>query len=260
MQRFRDRVVFVTGGARGIGRAIARRLIEEGAHVVIADVDGAVAEETAGALGDTAAAVSCDVRDVESVNAAIATTMDRFGRLDTLVNNVGINGGPPFEELTDADWDEQVDPTLYGAVRCIKAALPALVAAPHGGAVVSVGSVNGLAAFGSIPYSAAKAGLVNLTQNLAIRYGPQGVRFNLVAPGTVRTRAWEGWLRDSPGLQARLDQLYPLGRIGEPADIAAAVAYLASDDASWVTGTVLRVDGGLLAGVPGFLAALDEPE
>ncbi|WP_211659058.1 SDR family NAD(P)-dependent oxidoreductase [Phytoactinopolyspora halophila] len=254
--RFTGRVALVTGAARGIGQAIAARLVDEGATAVLADVDTdavtAAADELT-AYGDVLG-VTCDVTDRSSVDAAVGAAVQRWGRLDVLVNNVGVNGGPPFIDVDDEAWNRQADPTLHGAARCIQAALPSLLDSPAGGSVVSIGSVNGMAAFGSEVYSAAKAGLINLTQNLALRYGPDGVRFNVVAPGTVRTRAWEH-LDDRPDVHERLRRLYPLGRLGEPSDIAAAAAFLASDDASWITGTVLNVDGGILAGVPGFVAA-----
>jgi meso-butanediol dehydrogenase / (S,S)-butanediol dehydrogenase / diacetyl reductase len=256
MRRFEDRVAFITGAAHGIGRATAHRLASEGAAVVVTDVEGDAAEEVASALtagGSPALAHPCDVARAEQVEAAVAAATARFGRLDVLVNNVGVATDTAFEDLGDEEWLRQVDPTLNGAVRCIQATLPHLLKAPGGGAVVSVGSINALAAFGNEAYSAAKAGLVSLTQNLAMRYARKGVRFNLVAPGTVRTRIWQRRLAKDPGVLERMTSLYPLGRIGEPEDIAAAIAFLASADAAWVTGTVLRVDGGVLAGHTGFL-------
>ncbi|MEQ7008874.1 glucose 1-dehydrogenase [Actinopolymorpha sp. B17G11] len=261
MRRFEDRVAFITGAAHGIGRATAQRLAREGASVVVSDIEADAADKVASALagdGSRALALCCDVARPDQVEAAIAAAVDRFGRLDVLVNNVGVATDTAFEDLGEEEWQRQVDPTLGGAVRCIQAALPHLLAAPGGGAVVSVGSINALAAFGNEAYSAAKAGLVSLTQNLAMRYARRGVRFNLVAPGTVRTRIWERRLAKDPSVLERMTSLYPLGRIGEPEDIAAAIAFLASADAAWVTGTVLRVDGGVLAGHTGFLREVFE--
>ena len=248
MHRFEGRVAFVTGAAHGIGRAVVFRLAREGASVTIADLDVPAAERTADAVkgcGGSALVVGCDVTDRASVDAAIAASGERFGRLDVLVTSAGGDTPePPFPEAGDDLWQQQLDLNLSGVVRCIRAALPLLLASTVGGNVVTIGSVNGLRAFGSYPYSAAKAGLQILTKNLATEYGRRGLRFNLVAPGTVRTRVWD----DQPGALDRLAQLYPLGRVGEPEDIAVAVAFLASDDAAWITGTILPVEGGILSG------------
>ncbi|MBO0812883.1 MAG: SDR family oxidoreductase [Microlunatus sp.] len=242
--RFQNQVVFITGGANGIGAATARRLHAEGATVVIADREQQTAQAVADDLGERALAVRCDVRDRASVDAAIAATREAYGRLDQLV---AVAGGsavmPPFDELPDELWDDLVDLNLTGVMRCIRAALPLLQDSDRA-AVVMVSSVNGLAAFGEEPYAAAKAGLPNLAMNLGVRYGPDGIRFNVVAPGTVRTRVWD----PQEGALDRLRVLYPLGRVGEPEDIAAAIAFLASADAAWITGVTLPVDGGIMAG------------
>lgn len=266
MRRFEDRIALVTGGAHGIGRAIAVRLAAEGASVVIADVDLDTATRTAEEIGGLA--VGCDVSDRASVNAAVAAAVEHFGGLDVLVNNVGVCLLTPFEDTDDEVWQRQVDPTLTGAMRCVQAAIGHLLASRFGGSVVSIGSVNGIEAFGDIAYSAAKAGLQSLTQNLAAEYGrrsreqrglgSESVRFNLVAPGTVATRSWT---EKGPQKLAALHKVarhYPLGRVGEPADIAAAVAFLASDDASWITGAVLPVDGGITAVHSGFVYDLHD--
>lgn len=260
MRRFEGRAAFITGAAHGIGRATAVRLAREGAMVTLADVDLASAQAAADEIeraGGAALAIHCDVRNTDSVDAAIAASVERFGRLDVLVSSAGGDTPePPFEEIDDELWHRQIDFNLTSVMRCIRAALPHLLAAGHGGNVVTIGSVNGLAAFGSYPYSAAKAGLQNLMKNLAAEYGRQGLRFNLIAPGTIRTRVWD----NQPGALDRLKALYPLGRVGEPEDIAAAVAFLASDDAAWITGTTLPVDGGVLTGPRGILVSRQEPE
>ncbi|MGW0080152.1 SDR family NAD(P)-dependent oxidoreductase [Streptomyces sp. NPDC003393] len=257
-KRFEGHGVLVTGAARGIGAAIARRLAEEGARVLVTDADGPEAEKTAGTLrerGLAAWAHHCDVADRDSVEAAVAHAVEVFGRLDVLVNSAAhcTPDTPLFEDGTDEVWARDLDVTLTGAHRCCRAALPHLVASGRG-AIVSIGSVNGTQDFGNHAYSAAKAGLVSLTRTLAGHAAARGVRVNLVMPGTVRTSAWEG-------REAELDRvrgLYPLGRVGEPDDIAAAVAFLASRDAAWITGTTLTVDGGLTAVNTGFNAALRE--
>ncbi|GAA4210556.1 SDR family NAD(P)-dependent oxidoreductase [Actinocatenispora rupis] len=234
------RVALVTGGGHGIGRATVAALRAKGALVAAADVDlaaaRAVADDTDGVL-----AVRLDVTDRSSVDAGIARCVEHFGRLDCLVSTAGGDRETPeFAEMSDDDWSAAYELNLLGVVRCVRAAVPHL---GEGGSVVVVGSVNGLAAWGSEPYSVAKAGLGVLVQNLAASYGPRGVRVNLVAPGTIRTRVWDG-----QGGPDRLAPMYPLGRVGEPADVANAVAFLASPDAGWITGVTLPVDGGVSTG------------
>ncbi|MFF3413912.1 SDR family NAD(P)-dependent oxidoreductase [Streptomyces sp. NPDC002698] len=247
MRRFEGHGVLITGAARGIGAATAHRLAAEGARVLVTDVDPAEAEKTAAALrelGSRAEAFTCDVGQRAQVEAAVAYAVDTFGSLDVLVNNAYrcSPDAPLFEDESDESWARDLDVTLTGAYRCARAALPHLVASGRG-AIVTIGSVNGIQDFGNHAYSAAKAGLMSLTRTLAGHAAARGVRVNLVAPGTVRTTAWEG---HEDALASAARQLYPLGRVGEPEDIAAAVAFLASRDASWITGTTLCVDGGLL--------------
>jgi meso-butanediol dehydrogenase / (S,S)-butanediol dehydrogenase / diacetyl reductase len=254
LRRFEGKTVLITGAAHGIGRAIATRLGAEGARVAVVDIDAAGAEQAAGELaadGIETLALHCDVTQRASVDAALDRTVERFDRLDVLVNNVGLARDVPFEETDEEEWARQVEPTLGGAVRCIQAALPHLERTK--GSIVNIGSVNGITAFGNEAYSAAKAGLHNLTENLAMRYARRGIRVNVVAPGTVRTPIWGRRLAENPAIFDEISQHYPLGRVGEPEDVAAAVAFLASADASWITGVVLRVDGGVLAGHTGFL-------
>lgn len=257
--RFAGHGVLVTGAARGIGAAVARRLAEEGGRVLVTDQDLSEAERTATALrqrGLDTEAFACDVADRGAVEAAVAHAVDAFGSLDVLVNCAAHStpDGPRFEDGSDESWARDLDITLTGVHRCCRAALPHLAASGRG-AIVSIGSVNGLQDFGNHGYSAAKAGLGSLTRTLAGHVAARGVRVNLVAPGTVRTSAWEGRDDDLDAVRA----LYPLGRVGEPEDIAAAVAFLASRDAAWITGTTLVVDGGLTAVHTGFHAALGHP-
>ncbi|MCX5312604.1 SDR family NAD(P)-dependent oxidoreductase [Streptomyces sp. NBC_00154] len=256
--RFDGYGVLITGAGQGIGAATARRLAGEGARVLVTDLDGDRAEHTAAAIrktGATAEALPCDVGDRAAVEAAVARAVEAFGALDVLVNNAYrcTPDTPLFEDEPDDVWQGDLDATLTGPYRCSRAALPHLVASGRG-AIVNIGSVNGEQDFGNHAYSAAKAGLGSLTRTLAGHAGPRGVRVNLVAPGTIRTDAWAG--RDLE--LDRVSAVYPLGRVGEPDDIAAAVAFLASRDAAWITGTTLRVDGGLLAVNTGFRRAIAE--
>ncbi len=253
--RFGGKVAYVTGGGHGIGRAIALRLATERASVVVSDLDAdaaqALADEIATA-GGTAFATTCDVTVRQSVDTSFGEAMNRFGQLNVLVNTAGGDWDEPaqFEDIPDELWLRKIDVNLIGVGRCIRAALPSLIAAGPGSSVVSIGSVNGSVAISGYPYSTAKAGLEILTKTLAVRYGRQGVRFNLISPATIRTRNWEG--RDDD--LRRLARRYPLGRVGEPTDVAAATAFLASDEASWITGVNLPVDGGYLAGPGGLLS------
>ncbi len=247
MRRFEGKVALVTAAAQGIGSAVAGRLADEGASVVVTDLQEDKVTEVAQEIGSNALGIRVDVTSRDDVDAAVAAAVERFGRLDVVVNNAGgciVQSVP--EDTTAEEWHAQLDLTLVGASRCIQAALPELV--KNRGNVVTISSVNGIAAFGNIEYAAAKAGQIAMTVNYAARYGNLGVRFNVVAPGTIRTPNWD----NQPDTLERFGKMYPLGRIGEPEDIAAAVAFLASDDASWITGHTLPVEGGVLTG-PGVL-------
>jgi NAD(P)-dependent dehydrogenase (short-subunit alcohol dehydrogenase family) len=241
--RFDDRVVVVSGAANGIGRATAERMLDEGAGVAVLDREPEVAEAWIAERADAARAAvfACDLHDAASVDRAVDGALSRFGRIDVLA---GVAGGdrPVADELSEQHWHDIVDLNLHGQVRLIRACRAALTSSR--GAIVLVSSVNGVAAYGEPAYASAKAGLTLLAKNLAVELGAHGVRINVVAPGTVRTRVWA---QQEGGADA-LTKLYPLGRVGEPSDIAAAIAFLASDDASWITGVTLPVDGGSLAG------------
>ncbi|MFD7714279.1 SDR family NAD(P)-dependent oxidoreductase [Streptomyces sp. NPDC059814] len=255
LARFDGYGVLITGAGQGIGAATARRLADEGARVLVTDLDPDRAARVAAqivAAGGVAEALGCDVTDRAAVEAAVAHAVAVFGALDVLVNNAYACTPDTalFEDEPDEVWERDLDVTLSGAYRCARAALPHLAASGRG-AIVSIGSVNGVQDFGNHAYSAAKAGLGSLTRTLAGHAGPRGVRVNLVTPGTIRTDAWAG--REAE--LSRISGLYPLGRVGEPEDIAAAVAFLASRDAAWVTGTTLCVDGGLTAVNTGFRQA-----
>ena len=245
-RRFSDSAVLVTGAGHGIGRACAARLAEEGARVAVTDLDLNAAEEVVAGLPEGAGphlALIIDVTDRSSVDKAVAQAAGDFGGLDGVVNVAG--GDLPhgvFEEISDEIWLLLLELNLVGVARVCRASIPFLRSSERSPAIVTVSSINAHLPLGSEPYSSAKAGLTALTRNLALYLATDGIRVNAVAPGTIRTRVWE----DQAGGVERMKPLYPLGRVGEPEDVAGAVAFLASTDAAWITGHTLPVEGGLL--------------
>jgi NAD(P)-dependent dehydrogenase (short-subunit alcohol dehydrogenase family) len=244
--RFADKVVVVTGSGSGIGEVTATRFSAEGAAVVVADRFGERAEAVAAAL-ENAIAVEADVSVEAQVDAMVGAAEDRLGRVDVLVNNAAIAEADGLLATSDEEWDRELAVDLKSAFLCSKRVLPGMIER-RSGAIVNVASVNGLAFFGLEAYSASKAGMLSLTRSMAVRYGAYNVRVNAVAPGSIRTPIWQEFLAEDPHVLERLSKWYPLGRIGEPDDVASAVLFLASEEAAWITGTVLTVDGGLLAG------------
>jgi NAD(P)-dependent dehydrogenase (short-subunit alcohol dehydrogenase family) len=248
--RFQDRVVIITGAGSGIGRVMAMRFASEGAKVAVVDWFGDRAESVRAEIegaGGTALALRADVSVGDEVTSMAAAVASQLGPVDVLVNNAAIADGDDVLKMDEPTWERDVDVVLKSAFLCSRAVLPSMIER-RGGAIVNIASVNGLSALGNEAYSAAKAGVINLTQGIAVRYGPHGVRCNAVAPGTVRTPVWQERVKRDPRVFERLVKWYPLGRVGEPDDVANAVMFLASEEASWITGTVLCVDGGLLAG------------
>lgn len=247
--RFEGAVAVVTGAGSGIGRASALRLAAEGAVVVVDDLDEVKAEETVAliaAQGGRAEPVASDVLEPGAVDALLDGVVERHGRLDVLHNNVGFGGRAVITDVDDATWARGIDGNLGATFRGIRAALR-LMGPRGGGAVVNTASLAGVAKVPGVTpyYGTAKAAVIQLTREAAVEGGPLGVRVNAVVPGSVRTPAFEAYLgRD--GLERYAAQL-PLPRIADPADIAAAVAFLASAEAASITGVALPVDSGLSA-------------
>lgn len=247
---FANRVVCVTGAASGVGRVVASYFAKAGAQVIVADLDAPGAGDTAAAIereGGIALGLSMDVANRDSVVAALDEAANRFGAIDILINNAAHCDDTPFDDLTPERWQRDLDVTLSGAYHVTQGVLPGMVE-KRAGVIINIGSVNGFGYYGNEAYSAAKAGLNSLTRSLAVRYGRHGIRVNLVAPGTLRTSAWDERLKARPEALDQVAKWYPLGRVGTPEDVAEAVLFLASERAAWITGACLPVDGGLLAG------------
>ncbi len=258
--RYADKVVLITGAGRGIGRATASRLAGEGAALAILDRDQAAADAAAAALreaGAEALAIVADITDRPALEAVIERALGHFGRVDVLVNNAARALKGNLEQTTPEDWASELAGTLTGAFLVTRLLLPGMVERGRG-AIVNVGSVNGLLALGNPGYSAAKAGLLNFTKALATEYGKKGIRANMVSPGTIRTESpsWQKRLARDAQVFEKLARWYPVGRVGRPEDIAAAIAFLAADEAAFVNGANLVVDGGLTAGNAPMIAEL----
>ena len=257
--RLQDRVAIITGGGSGIGQAIAQRFAQEGAKVVVADRDvkraASVTEQISTAEG-VALAIPVEVTEAHSVGQMIQQALDAYGRIDILVNNAAISQGDDILTIDEETWDHNLAVVLKGVFLCSKACLPTMIERQRG-VIINIASVNGLTGLGEEAYSAAKAGVINLTRNMAIKYGQQNVRVNVICPGTIETPIWQTRMAEDPQIFKKLARWYPLGRVGQPKDVAGAALYLASDDAAWVTGTTLTVDGGLMAGSYGMAQALE---
>ena len=246
--RLPARVALVTGAGRGIGRAIALRFAAEGARVAVNDVNPEAAAEVVSeiqAAGGTALAAVADVSDRAAVEAAVAATVAVWGGLDIVVNNAI----PNALRMVAEEHDITFDVIVRGSRQVFEAALPHLRQSAHAAAVY-ISSVNALLAVGHLHvYSAAKAALLSYVRTQAVEHGPEGIRVNAISPGSTRTEVWEAYAVEKPTALEEAARFYPLQRIAEPTEIAAAALFLASDDASFVTGHNLVVDGGLSAGV-----------
>src|ERR1700694_386798 len=254
--RFQDKVAIVTGGSSGIGKEVATRFVAEGGSVVIVGRDAAKAEAAAkeiDATGKRAVAHVGDIALPATGEAAVKAAVDRFGRLDVLFNNAGIFGPKLFLEVTEAEYDRFLGIILKGKFFAAQAAAKAMKAAGRGGAIVQTGSMWALQAIGATPsaaYSAAKAGVHALVKNLAIELARHKIRVNAIAPTVIETPVYDTFLTPEQvkAVLPTFNAFHPLGRNGQVADAAEALLFLASDQASFITGVVLPVDGGVMAG------------
>jgi NAD(P)-dependent dehydrogenase (short-subunit alcohol dehydrogenase family) len=240
-------VAIVTGAAGDIGRAIASRLADDHDVILLVDIDVAAAEKAARMLGpaERFVAVGCDVTDERSV-AEMARSAAALGAVKTLVNNAGAARAVSLQTTTPDDWRADNALNLEAPFLCFSAVADMLKATR--GSVVNISSVNGMSVFGHPAYSAAKAGLLHFTKLVAVEYGKFGIRSNAIAPGTVRTQAWEARAAANPNVFEEARRWYPLQRVADPVDVANAVGFLASAQASAISGVCLPVDCGLTAG------------
>jgi NAD(P)-dependent dehydrogenase (short-subunit alcohol dehydrogenase family) len=246
---FKGKVVAVTGAAGGIGQSLCRLFLDEGAKIAAIDKKGSLgglAAELKAEPANFAHAVA-DLSDPAEVGRAFASLVGALGPIDILVNNAGGSDHSTLARTDPAGWRIEIDRNASSAYYCAHAVIPGMLA-KRAGAIVGIGSVNGLSALGDPAYSAGKAAMISLTRSLAQEYGRHGVRANVVLPGTVRTPAWQRRASKDPKVLETLKRWYPLGRIVEPIDVARAVAFLASDAASAITGVALPVDCGLMSG------------
>ncbi len=244
--RLKDQVAIITGGAQGIGRATAELFAREGARVVLADMDGTLAEKTAAELreatGRETLGVAADVRSLEDCEKAVKLALDKLGRIDILVNNAGLTRDKLLMQLSEEDWDLVLDVNLKGAFNFTRAVIRPMMKARRG-RVVNIASVVGqMGNVGQANYAASKGGIIALTKAMAKEFASRNVLVNAIAPGFIKTRLTDVLPEDA---KSKLYQMIPLGRFGEPADIAKAILFLVSEESSYITGQVLGVNGGM---------------
>lgn len=254
MTTWQDKVVVITGGAGGIGSAMARWFASVGARVTIVDRPTERLDALAAELGASAGAA--DITDPDQVRAVF----DQCGPVDLLVNSAAIADEDSLLDTTPQRWDAQIDVVLRAPYLCSQAAIPGMRDKGQG-VIINISSVNARIYVGNEAYSAAKAGVDSLTRSIAVRYGKDGIRAVGIGLGTVVTPgSWDARLARDPSILERLTQWYPMGRVGRPEDVVSLVAFLGSDQASWLTGTTVMLDGGLTAGNPVMAAQiLGEP-
>lgn len=245
------RAAIVTGAARGIGRACAERLALEGAKVFLADIDEASGNAAAAAIGTAASFYACDVGDRKAVDAMVRKANEVLGPIDILVNNAGILASGDFLDLSEADFDRVVRVNLKGAFLVGQAVSRLMVAqvkqGKRPGSIINMSSTNAVVAIANqVPYTISKGGINQLTKVMALSLAPFGIRVNAIGPGSIMTDIFKSVANDKSALNRILSRT-PLGRIGDPSEVASVVAFLASEDASYVTGQTIYTDGGRLA-------------
>ena len=252
MSTLENKACIITGAARGIGKAIARRFVTDAARVIVADVDEEAASQTVEELGAFGAVrfVRCDVGDAAEVDNLVAATIAAFGEIDVLVNNAAVLAAIDFLDLKEADFDRVIRVNLKGAFLCGQAVARHMVdrvkSGGSTGAIVNLSSVNAVFAIANqVPYSVSKGGINQLTKVMALALAPWGIRVNAIGPGSINTEMLASTIAN-PEARRRILSRTPLGRIGEPAEIAAIAAFLASDEASYITGQTIYADGGRL--------------
>ncbi|MGY4830885.1 SDR family oxidoreductase [Sphaerotilaceae bacterium SBD11-9] len=250
--KLQDKIALVTGGGGGIGRATALAFVREGAKVAVVDVNAAAAQAVADeivAAGGDAIAIATDISRGEQVAAMVETVVGRFGRLDIAFNNAALDlEHEPLHKISEEMFDRLVSVNVKGTWLCMKHEIEQMLKQGGGGAIVNTASIGGVGAAPRQPiYGATKHAVVGMTQSAGVEYGRKGIRVNAVCPGVIRTGMMERAIGRDPRRQMHVDQIHPIGRLGEAEDIARAVVFLCSDDAAFIVGHPLPVDGGYLA-------------